>query len=323
MLCRLAWIAVFAGLLLSSHFAVAQTAEQWLELAQREQHRQSYQGSFVYERADIFATHKVWRLVTDSEQYQERFLRLNGPRFEVLRVNGRVDCMSPSAIPVPAVVEALRQHTYDMAHIRQGYRVEHLGQSRVADRLTEVVLFRPRDVHRYPFELHLDQQTGVPLKSLLLTERGELLERFQYVEFSTAGVMPEHFQVDSERCVATPPTKSGVADSTRAIPWQLEWLPVGYTELQQPPQYWNIDQQPISSQVFTDGVTHFSVFVEALNDQQVEVDYRQFGPTTVVTRPLETNSGRFLVTLLGEIPMATAERIALSVRLTPTEAQHD
>jgi sigma-E factor negative regulatory protein RseB len=38
------------------------------------------------------------------------------------------------------------------------------------------------------------------------------------------------------------------------------------------------------------------------------------GPTAAVSRRLATDQGDLLVTVIGEIPLGTAERVALSIR---------
>jgi sigma-E factor negative regulatory protein RseB len=40
----------------------------------------------------------------------------------------------------------------------------------------------------------------------------------------------------------------------------------------------------------------------------------QLGPTSAVSRRLNTPKGKVMVTVVGEIPLGTAERVALSMR---------
>lgn len=47
----------------------------------------------------------------------------------------------------------------------------------------------------------------------------------------------------------------------------------------------------------------------------------QLGPTAAVSRHLTTNDGDMLATVVGEIPIGTAERIALSMRTGKAEPQ--
>jgi sigma-E factor negative regulatory protein RseB len=47
----------------------------------------------------------------------------------------------------------------------------------------------------------------------------------------------------------------------------------------------------------------------------------QLGPTVAVSRRLKTDDGDVMVTVVGEIPPGTAERVALSMHLTGEVAQ--
>ncbi|MNH34354.1 Sigma factor AlgU regulatory protein MucB precursor [compost metagenome] len=73
--------------------------------------------------------------------------------------------------------------------------------------------------------------------------------------------------------------------------------------------------------MYDDGLARVSVFVEPVNDNS-GIDTRvQLGPTVAVSRRLNTPKGKVLVTVVGEIPLGTAERIALSMRAQDAQAR--
>ncbi|MCY1381442.1 Sigma factor AlgU regulatory protein MucB [compost metagenome] len=72
--------------------------------------------------------------------------------------------------------------------------------------------------------------------------------------------------------------------------------------------------EQVASLVYFDGLARFSVFVEPLRGVMVEDARSQLGPTAAVSRRLATADGDVMVTVVGEIPLGTAERIALSIR---------
>ena len=47
----------------------------------------------------------------------------------------------------------------------------------------------------------------------------------------------------------------------------------------------------------------------------------QLGPTVAVSRRLNTPKGKVMVTVVGEIPLGTAERVALSMRAQDAQAR--
>ena len=74
----------------------------------------------------------------------------------------------------------------------------------------------------------------------------------------------------------------------------------------------------VSSLMCDDGLARFSVFLEPLNGATVTETRTQLGPTVAVSRRVNTLEGEVMVTVVGEIPIGTAERIALSVRSATT-----
>lgn len=316
--CRLAWLALLAALLTTGRWAAALTLDEQLLQWQHLQERTSYHGSFVYERTGVFSTHEVWRQADGDGHYRERFLRLNGSRLEALRSDGYLDCMarqlpgSPLA-SVPEPVLLLRK--FDLQRMAAGYHTEHVGRGRVAGRDAAILLFTPRDVHRYPLEIHFDLEAGVVLKSLLLNEQGELLERFQFVNLAVGEQPAELLQVADCEPVRT----EDRADGEAGPQWQAGWVPEGFVAVSQGP----VQQQGISSQLFFDGLAHFSIFVTAVDAGLMDMEHRQLGPTVVISRPVEEGSQRYMITVLGEVPAATAQRIALSVSLSSNGAADD
>src|SRR5690606_19939480 len=98
-------------------------------------------------------------------------------------------------------------------------------ESRVANRSAVVLAILPKDQHRYGFELHLDRETALPLKSLLLNEKGHLLERFQFTQLETSGQLAEQLLQPGEGCQAV---QFAEAKAAKPDAWRSEWLPPGF-----------------------------------------------------------------------------------------------
>ncbi|MNV70028.1 Sigma factor AlgU regulatory protein MucB precursor [compost metagenome] len=96
--------------------------------------------------------------------------------------------------------------------------------------------------------------------------------------------------------------------------WHSDWLPPGFeltaSGAHKDPQ----TKAQVSSLMYDDGLARFSVFLEPLNGAAVTDTRTQLGPTVAVSRRLTTPKGEIMVTVVGEIPIGTAERIALSMR---------
>jgi sigma-E factor negative regulatory protein RseB len=77
----------------------------------------------------------------------------------------------------------------------------------------------------------------------------------------------------------------------------------------------------VNSLMYDDGLARFSVFLEPLSGSGVTDTRTQLGPTVAVSRRLSTPQGEMMVTVVGEIPIGTAERIALSMRTDASATQ--
>ena len=296
----------------------AQPASQWLQRLQEAQDTQGYQGSFVYERKGAFSTHQVWRHVSAEKAIVERFLQLSGPAHEVMRVDGRVTCLSGTMTDIVSSMELWPVQAFTLKALEERYEVRQLGQSRVAGRDTIVLLFAPRDQHRYPVELHIDEATAIPLKTLLLNEQGELLERFQFVQFQP--VNDNNLQiVEGTQVIASADCHavSAVAmkpDAELDMDWTVSWVPPGFSLTNSHYRPSEDSKSNVLTQVYSDGLAHFSVFFEPVDHLTAEGGRRLLGPTSVVSRRVIVDQQPVMVTVVGEIPLGTAERIAVSMQ---------
>ncbi|MFP5337687.1 MAG: MucB/RseB C-terminal domain-containing protein, partial [Gammaproteobacteria bacterium] len=72
---------------------------------------------------------------------------------------------------------------------------------------------------------------------------------------------------------------------------------------------------------YGDGLAKFSVFLEPLRGALVEDARSQMGPTVAVSKRISTADGDVMVTVVGEVPLGTAERVALSMRADAEQTQ--
>lgn len=309
-------------LLLSGWFVVpaqADEAQDWLKRLGQAEQQQSYQGTFVYERNGSFSTHSIWHRVQDG-QARERLLQLDGTAQEVVRADGRTECVSGKLALAIGEVTRPSARMLDSQRLNDWYSVAKAGDSRVAGRPVAVITLTPRDQHRYGVELYLDHETGLPLKSLLLNDKGQLLERFQFTTLQTT--VPDESQLKpSAQCKSVVVADTAPPVTKNAHLWHSDWLPPGFEQISNSVHRDPRTKSEVTSLLYDDGLTRFSVFVEALQGTAVPDSRLQLGPTVAVSRHLTTPVGDMMATVVGEIPMGTAERIALSMRAGQAESQ--
>jgi sigma-E factor negative regulatory protein RseB len=300
-------------LLLGSCFALPALANEGQALLQRlaeAERTQSFNGTFVYERNSSFSTHSIWHRVEEGGVLRERLLQPDGAAQEVLRSNGQVQCASGALADQLIDSQLWQARDLDAAQLSEWYELRVLGKSRVAGRATTVLALVPRDQHRYGIELHLDQQTGLSLKSLLVNDKGQLLERFQFTHLQTDTPAAESLQPGA----GCRPVRLSSAQAEAVEAWRSDWLPPGFSLSSVTQRRSPASDEPVACQVYGDGLARFSVFMEPLRGAAVEDVRTQLGPTVAVSRRLKTADGDVMVTVVGEIPPGTAERVALSMR---------
>lgn len=291
--------------------AAATEAQDWLERLADAGQSQSFQGTFVYERNGSFSTHRIWHRVDEAGVVRERLLQLDGPEQEVLHVDGRTQCVSGTLVDEVGDYQAWTAHDLSSQRLLESYDLRVIGESRVAGRAAVVLALSPRDQHRYGVELHLDQESALPLKSLLLNDKGQLLERFQFTQLDL-GVPPTDQELQSGADCRPVTASKAAAEVVEA--WRSDWLPPGFTLSRVAERRSPVSNEQVTSLVYFDGLARFSVFVEPLHGVMAEDARSQLGPTAAVSRRLATADGDVMVTVVGEIPLGTAERIALSMR---------
>jgi len=296
--------------------ALAADAGAWMERLAIAEQKQSYTGTFVYERNGSFSSHAVWQQVDDN-RVQERLLQLDGAPAEVFLVDGHMQCATDDLAAQVREAQAWHGQRLDPKALSEWYEFRKIGDSRVAGRAAIAVAVVPRDQHRYGFELHLDRDTALPLKSLMLNEKGQLLERFQFTHFSTDAIDASQLNPGA----ACKPLSVTKREANPSSVWRSDWLPVGFKLLDANERPSPASSETVSWLSYGDGLAKFSVFLEPLRGALVEDARSQMGPTVAVSKRISTADGDVMVTVVGEIPLGTAERVALSMRAGAEQAQ--
>ncbi|MDR2307930.1 MAG: MucB/RseB C-terminal domain-containing protein [Paucimonas sp.] len=293
-------------------------ASEWLNKLARAEQEQSYQGSFVYERNGSFSTHDIWHRVQNGK-VSERLLQLDGSTQEIVRVDGKVQCVSGALVSGVGAAPDSAPRVLDPLKLMSWYDLSVAGKSRVAGRDAVIVTLTPRDQHRYAFELHLDRRTGLPLRSLMLNDKGQLLERFQMTRLDTDDLPTDDDLRAGSAC--KPVEHIASAHSDTVADWRSDWLPPGFELINSSVRRDPERKSMVSSLMYDDGLARFSVFLEPVSDGGGSDIRTQLGPTVAVSRRLTTPNGKVMVTVVGEIPLGTAERVALSMRAQDAQAR--
>ncbi len=279
----------------------------------------SYQGSFLFENTSGLTTVRV---AHQPDGQRERLVYLDGPYREVIRKDQQVAFVRPdgdvsqrqSETAGTALVERLGSYQDDL---RRSYRLLFGGDDRVAGRTVTRIEVQPRDSHRYGYLLWLDKETGVLLKSEMIGDKNAVLERFQFTDFYP-GPVPETALAPSQE-VTWAPSRSGSSQKTGSVDmsglgWEAGWIPAGFQVIGRNQVNSPVSKHKVDSILFSDGLAAFSVFVEEDHSRVIGPASEQIGATSAISRIYRKGGDYFNVTVIGELPLGTTERIAVSVR---------
>jgi sigma-E factor negative regulatory protein RseB len=278
----------------------------------RVSHSLNYQGSFTYEHKDspTLQGFRVAHWVVDGVEH-ERLQYLSGPEREIVRQGQELDCLPPG----DQLLQGHLTHIGSkLANLDELYQFQSHYVERVAGRVASVLQVAPRDAYRYGYILSVDQETGLVLKSLLVDANGRILERYQFLDLT---LNPE-----IEMLEALPPARRQRVANTDIAPcnqthtgnptgWQLDWVPNGFAF---------VGQQKIDETrdmlMYTDGLTTFSVFIEPTSIVPPE-GVGQRGATLMYMAKVLRDQQLHRVSVVGEIPIVTAEQIAAGIKPSP------
>lgn len=271
----------------------------------------NYQGSFTYQHKDnpALQSFRIIHWVEEGVEH-ERLQYLNGPEREVLRSGKALGCQSLGHQLLQGNISQLGAN---IARLDQLYKFEIRGPERVAGREATALLALPLDQYRYSSLLTIDNETGLVLKSWLVDEAARPLERYQFIDLD---LTPEIENLREPKAklhrAAVPQVADCNPQEAKVMErWKTTWVPVGFVF---------VGQRQVRDQIdmlmYTDGLTTFSIFIEEAKGAIPE-GVAQRGATLAVMDSLRYANKDYRITVVGEIPVVTAQKIAQNIVAIP------
>ena len=270
--------------------------------------RTQYRGSFTYQNQTSInlQSFTIEHWITNGIEH-DRLVFLNGPEREILREGQPVDCK-------PMGDKLLQGHFSQMgqslAKLDDLYQFEIRGQERVAGRLARVLQVIPKDPYRYGYLLSIDEDTGLVLRSWMIDENARPLERYQFVSIE---LNPDF--TDEKKQKVSAHAHQALAMVTPCNPMELS-VPMGWRVGWLPPGFAFAGQRKLANGqdmlMYTDGLTTFSVFLEPA-PALIPEGIGQRGATLAYMTRLVYNNIAYRISVVGEIPAATATKIAQNI----------
>ena len=273
----------------------------------------NYSGTFIYHHHGRMDTMRIIHKA-DQGKIQEKIVALTGPSREVIDNNTHVMRISSDnkSITIEKSNSAnlpLWQLSKATSKLSKYYQCSIAGQERIANRTALIVDIMPKDQYRYGYQLWIELDTKLLLKSELKNAHGEILEQFFFTELEIMEQIPDQllepststagYIVDDQSSVDIK-----LQDTDNDSAWIATWVPDGFLMSE-------YGKHPAEHFVYSDGLTLFSVFMEKFDQ-----------PKNIVTGAFSLGGLNVfaiikhdhLITVMGEVPKSTVEMIANSVQ---------
>ncbi|MDY0926432.1 sigma-E factor regulatory protein RseB [Pantoea trifolii] len=308
------WCAVslLAGSLFCSSIASAQTSASGALLQQMEQASQNLNYEFAYINVSRLGIESLrYRHAVIDNRIFAQLLQMDGPRREVIQRGNDISYFEPGldpfSLPGNHIIDALPGLMFaDFSRLGEAYDFIPVGRSRMADQMCEVVRIVSRDGTRYSYVVWLDVDTKLPLRIDLLDRDGETLEQFRVISFAVDEGVRNLMQGLEKANL--PPSLSLPAGDKVELSWQPNWLPAGMKLISQSRRDIPSMNKTVESRLYSDGLFSFAINVTPA-DKSSSVQALRTGRRTVQTEVRNNNE----ITVVGELPPATAKRIADSI----------
>jgi sigma-E factor negative regulatory protein RseB len=258
----------------------------------------SYHSLMTYEANGFITTYRLLHKVKDNVA-SEQLIFMDGPRRQVIRNQRLNACLNGQTRwgLWPTILSDSLLSSYSL----KASRVE-----RIADREAIVFEIIPKDSLRYAYEYSVDKETGLLLRVVTYHEK-VIIERLQTVaiEFASPVSLLE-FTGASDYLWRVPESEPCYSEQFEPA-WRVDWLPEGFVSVGN-----RITAQGEQVLMFADGLASISIFITKQNVKNLPVATARHGATVVVIKPESSKSNKSIA-VVGEIPTATARRIAASI----------
>jgi sigma-E factor negative regulatory protein RseB len=293
-------------------------ARGWLARMHEAASKVNYRGTMVVTAGGVVSSSKVAHYCIGEQTY-ERVESLDGQQHRVYRHNDLVHTVWPQSretvierrsVPRLPGLQAVEPRALEQ------YTLRTQGSERIAGREAKVLLLEPRDEYRFAQRLWADRSSGLMLRADVLGARGEVLESTAFSEVDVdvrpqpETVLAPMKKLDGYRVVHARP----VPTQLEAEGWHLgEGGVPGFTlkSCVKRPLVATADAEPVLQAVFSDGLTHVSMFIERYDDKRhANTLQAQIG----ATHTLMQRQGEHWLTVMGDVPPATLQRFARALQ---------
>ncbi len=315
------WIPALAlGVACGAQAAPGSDPIAWLQRAAEAARSSSYAGTFAHSNGDRTSTVRITHVNVNGEEH-ERIEPLDGPPLEIVRKNDEMFCYFPDAKTVrldrrvtPRFFPAILSPT--PSAVAASYDVK-LGQTeRVLGYDCQWIRLDPKDGLRYAQRLCSEVNSGLVIRAKTFNDKNQMIELYTFTDLKVGREVARSdvrsiFEARVKRWItdAQPREEAKSVDTG----WAVTNPPAGFNKVTELRRTLPGRSAPVSQIIYSDGLASLSVFVEPNAPPRTGDASSEDGTTTFFVHPM----GEHLVSVLGEVPLATAQQVGRSVARRP------
>lgn len=245
-----------------------------------------------------------------------QLLKLDGPQREVSQFDNNIIYYESGKhvvmLAAKRIVDGLPPIMYaDFLKLSQYYDYISMGFARVADQRCHIFRIISRDDTRYSYIVWIELETQLPMRVDLLDRDGEVLEQFRVISFTVSDAIRDLLKnlQPVSASLPLPLEKSNLVKLT----WLPSWLPAGVNLVSTNRRYLEGLGKTTESALYSDGLFSFAVHISPADKNSAKQTLRN-GRRSIETVIREGHE----ITVVGEVPLATAKRIASSILFKQT-----
>jgi sigma-E factor negative regulatory protein RseB len=295
--------------------AAVTDARAWLTRVHEAASRRNYQGTLVFSAGGTVSSSRIAHYGDGSHQL-ERIEALDGRTRRVFRHNELVQTMWPDSRiavieqrdptpPFPALLSGSGDRLIDH------YELRAQGTDRVAGYEAQVFVLRPRDAHRFGQRLWAEKTTGLLLRADIIGPRDEVLESASFsdvtidVRSQPDSVLVPMRKLEGYRVLRPSHSRTRL----EAEGWSLTTPLAGFQQIScvKRPLDAPAAETGVVQAIFSDGLTHVSVFIEPYDAQRHQ---RAMHTAIGATHTLMRKRDDWWITVMGDVPVSTLKLFA-------------
>ncbi|WP_159654893.1 sigma-E factor regulatory protein RseB [Vibrio atypicus] len=299
-------------------FAEQTSAEALLHQMNEASQHLNYELSYILIKKNSIEP-LLYRHARLDDKQLAHLVYLSGPVREVIRRDGEVSYIEPGVEPftidsASMVAPTIPLLNTNIDNLSEFYDFIQVGRAREAGAACQVLRVVPKDGLRYSYVLWVDEKSKLPLRADLIDRDGEVLEQYRTIAYSVNDQISTILSRLND--VKLPEVLSLPKGQVKQSFWSVNWIPTGF-EPKELNRYRMVNtDRMVESQMYSDGLFNFSVYVADSDNLSLKGQLVRQGRRTLHSLV----KGNLEISVIGDVPPATAKRIAQSVVVSQPES---